>query len=204
MLAYTTCDYFVLAQFILLGCIYIVDIYIYKDINGCETSKEDFGNQILLQRHETNEASIKSKMKIDLGNKVKVMSKERQKESTKLNKSRMSSENIVEKKERKISSLEVKRKELEISKKVLNKQIIQKCDENTELSETLKTESDSGNEIQTLSKANQDERTSLNKISKLICSNQTTSCLKEDIEYITTSKEGFEKQVIQREMRPIT
>ena len=54
-----------------------------------------------MQRHETNEASIKSKMKIDLGNKVKVMSKERQKESTKLNKSRMSSENIVEKRKRK-------------------------------------------------------------------------------------------------------
>ena len=34
-------------------------------------------------------------MKIDLGNKVKVMTKERQEESTKLKKSRMSSENIA-------------------------------------------------------------------------------------------------------------
>ena len=52
---------------------------------------------------------------------------------------------------------------------------------------------------------NQDERTSLKKLRnisetmnvnetyKVICSNQTTSCLKEYIEYITTSKEGFEK-----------
>ena len=74
----------------------------------------------------------------------------------------------------------------------------------------MKTEIDSGNEIQTLSKVNQDERTSLNKLRKisetmsvnetykLICSNQRTSCLKEDVECIATLKEGFEKQVIQK------
>ena len=39
---------------------------------------------------------------------------------------------------------------------------------------------------------------SVNENYKLICSNQTTSCLKGDSEYITISKEGFEKQVIQR------
>ena len=39
---------------------------------------------------------------------------------------------------------------------------------------------------------------SVNETYKLICSNQITSCLKEDIEYITTSKEGFKKQVIQK------
>ena len=106
--------------------------------------------------------------------------------------------------------MKVNIKDIEISKEVFNKQIIQKCDENTELSETLKTDIDSGNEIQTLSKVNQDERTSLNKLRKisetmrvietykLIHSNQTTSCLKEDIEYVTTSKEGFERQFIQK------
>ena len=46
-----------------------------EDIKGCETSKEDSGKQILSQRREINESSIKSKMKIDLGNKVKVMAK---------------------------------------------------------------------------------------------------------------------------------
>ena len=44
-----------------------------EDIKGCETSKEDSGKQILWQRHETNESSIKLKMKIDLGNKLKVL-----------------------------------------------------------------------------------------------------------------------------------
>ena len=33
---------------------------------------------------------------------------------------------------------------------------------------------------------------------KLICSSQTISCLKEDIKYITTSKERFVKQLIQQ------
>ena len=57
--------------------------------------------------------------------------------------------------------------DLEISNQVFNKQIIHKCDDNTELSEILKTELDSGNEIQILSKMNQDERTSLNKLRKI-------------------------------------
>ena len=129
-----------------------------EDIKGYETSKEDSGKQILLKRYETNELSIKLKMKIDLDNKLKVFSKE---ESTKLNESRMSSESIAEKKERKLSCLKVNIKELETSKEVFNKQIIQKCDENTKLSENLKTEIDSGNKIQTVSKVNQDKRTRL-------------------------------------------
>ena len=38
----------------------------------------------------------------------------------------------------------------------------------------------------------------VNETYKLICSSQTRSCLKEDIKYITTSKESFEKQCIQQ------
>ena len=38
----------------------------------------------------------------------------------------------------------------------------------------------------------------VNETSKLICNNQKISCSKEDIKYITTSKEGFEKQCIQQ------
>ena len=68
-----------------------------EDIKGYETSKEDSGKQILLQRHETNESSKKLKMKIDLDNKLKVLSKERQEESTKVNESRIPSENIAKK-----------------------------------------------------------------------------------------------------------
>ena len=64
-----------------------------------------------------------------------------------MNESRTSSENIVERKERKPSCLKVHIKEPETSKEVFNKDIIQKCYENTELSDTLKTEIDSGNKI---------------------------------------------------------
>ena len=103
-------------------------------------------------------------------------------------------------------------KELEISKVALNKQRIQKCEENTELSETLKKEINSGNEIQTLSKVNQDERTSLNKLRKisetvsvnenykLICSNQTISCLKGDSEILQYRRKAL-KCKLYREMR---
>ena len=51
-----------------------------EDIKECETSKVDSGKQILLQRHETNKSSKKLKMKIDLDNTLKVLSKERQEE----------------------------------------------------------------------------------------------------------------------------
>ena len=80
-----------------------------ENVKGYDTSKEDFRKQILLQRHETYESSIKLKMKIDLDNKLKVLSKE---ESTKLNESKMSSESIAEKKGRKLSCLKVNIKEL--------------------------------------------------------------------------------------------
>ena len=104
--------------------------------------------------------------------------------------------------------MKVNIKELEKSKEVFNKQIIQKCDENTKLSKTLKTEIDSGNKIQTVSKVNQDKRKRLNKLRKisetmivnetykLIGSNQTITFFKEDIKYSSTPKEGLEKKCI--------
>lgn len=61
-----------------------------------------------------------------------------------------------------------------------------------------------------MSKVNQVERTRLNELReisetvivnetyKLICSSQTRTCLKEDIKYITISKESFEKKFIQQ------
>ena len=74
-----------------------------EDIIGLETSKEGSGKQILLQRHETTELSIKLQIKMDLGNKLKVLSKERHDESKRLNNSRMLSRTITEEKERNIS-----------------------------------------------------------------------------------------------------
>merc|ERR1712161_139212 len=149
-------------------------------------------------------------MEIDSGNKLKVLSKERQDEITRLNESRELSETIAEEKERKISCLKVNIKELETSKEVFNKQLLQQRDETTELSVKLKTEIDSGNKLKILSKVNQDEITRLNELKeiseamivtekdKFICSTQTISCLKEDIKSITTSKESFEKQLLQQ------
>ena len=55
-----------------------------------------------MQRDETTELSIKLKINIDLGNKLKVLSKERQDEITRLNESKVLSETIAEEKVNKI------------------------------------------------------------------------------------------------------
>merc|ERR1712161_153922 len=120
------------------------------------------------------------------------------------------SETIAEEKERKISCLKVNIKELKTSNEFFNKQLLQQRDETTELSVKLKTEIDSSDKLKILSKMNQDEITRLNELkeiseamivtekNKFICSTQTISCLKEDIKSITTSKESFEKQLLQQ------
>ena len=97
-----------------------------EDIIGLETSKEGYGKQVLLQRNETTKSSVKLKIKNHLGNKVKVLSKERQDEITRLNESRALPETIAEEKERKISCLKVNIKEHETSKEVFNKQLIKR------------------------------------------------------------------------------
>ena len=119
-----------------------------------ETSKEGSGKQILSQRYETNELSAKLKIKIDLGNKLKVLSKERQNEITRLKESRVLSETIAEEKERIISCLKVNNKELETSKEVFNKQLLHQRDDATELYVTLKTEINSGNKLNILELVN--------------------------------------------------
>ena len=93
-----------------------------EDIIGLETMKEGSGKKILLQRHETTEVSIKLQIEIYLGNKLKVLSKERHDGSKRLNQPRLLSETIVEKKERKISCLNESITELETSKEVFNTQ----------------------------------------------------------------------------------
>merc|ERR1712238_581295 len=134
----------------------------------------------------------------------------RQDEITRLNESRELLEIMAEEKERNISCLKINIKELEISKEVFNKQLLQQKDETTELSVKLKTEIDSSNKLKILSKKNQDEITRLNELreiseamiviekNKFICSTQTISCLKEDIKSIKTSKESFEKQLLEQ------
>ena len=166
-----------------------------------------------------------------MGDKLKVSSNARQDECTKLNESRMLSENITKEKEKKLSSLKGHSKELETSKEGIINQILQKSneitqsyvnlkkasdannklqmlskimqmsDETTSFSNSLKTEIDSDNHLKISSIVNHDEMIRLtelrekleNKIvtenNKLICSSQKISCLNEDGNYITTSKE---------------
>ena len=73
-----------------------------EDIIGLETSEEGSGKQLLLQRHDTIELSVKLQIKIDLGNKLKVSAKERHDEIKRLNESRVLSETIAEEFERNI------------------------------------------------------------------------------------------------------
>ena len=77
---------------------------------------------------------------------------------------------------------------------------VQRSDETTSFSNNSKTEIDSGNHLKISSMLNHDEMIRLNELreqsntkiviesNKLICSNQTISCLNEDCNYITTSK----------------
>ena len=58
-----------------------------EDTKTLETSKEDFNKQLLKQRYETSELSVKLYAKIDSGNKPKRLSKENQDEITRLNES---------------------------------------------------------------------------------------------------------------------
>merc|ERR1712161_55245 len=163
------------------------------------------------QRNETTWVSVKLKMEIDSGNKLKVLSKERQDEITRLNESRELSETIAEEKERKISCLKVNIKELKTSNEFFNKQLLQQRDETTELSVKLKTEIDSSDKLKILSKVNQDEITRLNELkeiseamivtekNKFICSTQTISCLKEEITRLNESRELLEARAGEKE-----
>ena len=99
---------------------------------------------------------------------------------------------------------------MEISKEIVNKQILQQRNENTELYVKLKKESDAGNKLQILSKVNQDERKRLNELReiseimivnenhKLICTSQSRLCLEEHIKPVTNPKERFKNKCIQQ------
>ena len=68
----------------------IMRSWLKEDIIGNETSQEEYEKQVILQRHENTDSSIV------LGNKTKVLSKEKQNEITRLNESRVFSEIILE------------------------------------------------------------------------------------------------------------
>merc|ERR1712238_315969 len=174
-----------------------------EDIKELETSKEGFGKQSQQQRDETAELSVRLKTMIDSGNKLKILSKERQDEITRLNESRELLETIAEEKERKISCLKEDIKELETSKEGFGKQLLQQRDETAKITLNLKTEIDLSNKVKTLSKENQGEIIRLNESRDLLEASigekeSTISCLKEDIKELETSKEGFGKQLQQQ------
>merc|ERR1712161_62026 len=139
-----------------------------EDIKELETSKEGFGKQSQQQRVETAELSVRLKTMIDSGNKLKILSKERQDEITRLNESRELLETIAEEKERKISCLKEDIKELETSKESFEKQLLQQRDETTDLIVKLNTETELGMKQTMLSKENQDEITRLDELRELL------------------------------------
>merc|ERR1712238_265790 len=181
-----------------------------EDINELETSKEVFDKHLLHQRDETGELTLKLRAEIESGNKLKILSKERQDEITRLNESRELLETIAEEKERKISCLKEDIKELETSKEGFGKQLLQQRDETAKITLNLKTEIDLSNKVKILSKERQDEINMLYEMvellearageneNELICNTQTISCLKEDIKEFETSKEVLVKQLIQQ------
>merc|ERR1712238_296568 len=128
-----------------------------EDIKTLEISKEDFNKQLLEQRDETAELTVKLKTEIDSGNKLKILSKKNQDEITRLNESEVMSKVMEEEKERMILCLKEDIKGLETSEEGFGKQVLLQRNETTELSVKLKMEIDSGNKLKVLSKERQDE-----------------------------------------------
>ena len=83
-----------------------------EDIKTIETSKENSNKQLLEQRDDTSELSVKLKTEIDSGNKIKRLSKENQDELTRLRESGIMSKVVEEAKERMISCWKEDIKEL--------------------------------------------------------------------------------------------
>merc|ERR1712238_187619 len=179
-----------------------------EDIKEFETSKEVLVKQLIQQRDETSELTLKLNTVIESGNKLRILSTENQGEIIRLNESRDLLEASIGEKESTISCLKEDIKELETSKEGFGKQLQQQRDEATELSLKLKTEIDSGKKLKIVSKKRQDEIKTLSEMveflearageneNELICSTQTISCLKEDIKELETSKEEFDKQLL--------
>ena len=65
------------------------------NIQELEITKEIYNNQLLAQRDETTELSLKLKTSIDLGNKSKIMSIKNQYEITTVNELREISEAMI-------------------------------------------------------------------------------------------------------------
>ena len=74
-----------------------------KEITTIETSKEDFHKKTLEKRNEISELIVRLKTEIESGNKIKVLSKEKQDDITNLKDSGSMPKVIEEEKERMIS-----------------------------------------------------------------------------------------------------
>ena len=164
-----------------------------EDSKSIKTSKESFDKQLLQQKDETGELTLKLKSETELGMKQKTLSKENQDKIIRLNELRESLGARAGENERTISCLKEDIKELETSKEDFDKQLLEQRDETGELTVKLKTEIDSGNKLKKLLKENQDEITRLNEsgiMSKVIEEEKerTISFLTEDIKGLETSK----------------
>ena len=115
-----------------------------------------------------------------MGDKLKASSNARQDKCTKLNESRILSENITKETEKTVSCLKGHSEELETSKEGIINQILQKRNETTKSYVNLKKESDVSNKLQILSKVMQrsDETTAFsNKLKTAIDSDNNLRIL---------------------------
>merc|ERR1712238_629572 len=138
-----------------------------EDIKSIKTSKESFEKQLLQQKDETGELTLKLKSETELVMKQKILSKENQDKIIRMDELRESLGARAGENERTISCLKEDIKELETSKEGFGKQVLLQRHETTELSVKLKMEIDSDNELKILSKERQDEITRLNESREL-------------------------------------
>ena len=108
--------------------------YLKEDITKIDTSKEDSNKQLLEQRDETSELSVKLSMDIDSCNKTKRWSNENQDKPTRLHESGTISKVIKDEKESMISCWKEDIIRLETSKESSRKQFLLQRHETTALS----------------------------------------------------------------------
>ena len=135
-----------------------------EDSKSIKTSKESFDKQLLQQKDETGELTLKLKSETELGMKKKTLSKDNQDNIIRLNELRESLGARVGENERTISCLKEDSKFIKTSKESFEKQLLQQKDESGEWTLKLKSKTELGMKQKTLSKENQDKIIRLNEL----------------------------------------
>ena len=132
-----------------------------EDIKYITISKESFEKQFIQQRDETNNLNVKLNTDNKSGMQQKMVSKENQDDITRAEELRELLEARAGENKSTISCVNKDIPTIKTSKEDFNKQILEKRNETSKLSERLKTEIESKNELKRLSKDNQDDITKL-------------------------------------------